>query len=69
MVRRLLRAGHQCAVFDMSPKAVTELAEQDAISSSSSGDLVKEARQATGGLVDGPGGSGRQNYRRSTALS
>jgi len=25
MVRRLLKGGHQCVVFDMSPKAVTEL--------------------------------------------
>ena len=25
MVRRLLKGGHQCVVFDMSPKAVSEL--------------------------------------------
>ena len=25
MVRRLLRGGHECVVFDMSPKAVEEL--------------------------------------------
>ena len=27
MVRRLLKAGHQCVVFDRSPKAVEELVE------------------------------------------
>ena len=27
MVRRLLRSGHQCVVFDVSPKAVADLAQ------------------------------------------
>ena len=26
MVRRLIKGGHQCVVFDLSPKAVEELA-------------------------------------------
>jgi 6-phosphogluconate dehydrogenase len=42
MVRRLLKAGHQCVVFDMSPKAVTELTEQKAVGASSLSDLVKK---------------------------
>ena len=42
MARRLLNGGHQCVVFDMSPKAVTELAEKSAIGSSSLADLVKK---------------------------
>src|SRR5207245_6911712 len=42
MARRLLNGGHQCVVFDMSPKAVTELTEKKAIGSSSLGDLVKK---------------------------
>jgi len=28
MVRRLLRGGHQCIVFDRSPKAVEELVKE-----------------------------------------
>lgn len=32
MVRRLLKGGHQCVVFDMSPKAVAELVKEKAIS-------------------------------------
>src|SRR5262245_19737783 len=28
MVRRLLKGGHQCVVFDRSPQAVTELARE-----------------------------------------
>ena len=35
MVRRLLKGGHQCVVFDMSPKAVNELVQEKAIGSSS----------------------------------
>src|SRR5437867_1801804 len=42
MARRLLNGGHQCVVFDMSPKAVTELTEEKAVSSSSVADLVKK---------------------------
>jgi 6-phosphogluconate dehydrogenase (decarboxylating) len=30
MARRLLRAGHQCVVFDMFPKAVLELSQEKA---------------------------------------
>ena len=42
MTRRLLDGGHQCVVFDMSPKAVTELTEKKAVGSSSLGDLVNK---------------------------
>jgi 6-phosphogluconate dehydrogenase len=42
MVRRLLKGGHQCVVFDRSSKAVTELAEQKAVGTSSLADLVKK---------------------------
>ena len=40
MVRRLLRGGHRCVVFDMSPKAVNELVQEKAVGSSSLHDLV-----------------------------
>ncbi|MFZ1007204.1 MAG: decarboxylating 6-phosphogluconate dehydrogenase [Candidatus Sulfotelmatobacter sp.] len=40
MARRLLNRGHQCVVFDMSPKAVNELVREKAIGSSSVRDLV-----------------------------
>ena len=42
MTRRLLKGGHQCVVFDVSPKAVTELAQESAIGSSSLADLAKK---------------------------
>src|SRR5438093_2415739 len=40
MVRRLLKGGHRCVVFDMSPKAVNELAQEQATGSSSLHDFV-----------------------------
>jgi 6-phosphogluconate dehydrogenase len=42
MVRRLVRHGHQCVVFDMSPNAVAELVKDNATGSSSLTDLVKK---------------------------
>jgi len=40
MVRRLLKGGHRCVVFDMSPKAVSELVQEKVEGSSSLHDLV-----------------------------
>jgi 6-phosphogluconate dehydrogenase len=42
MVRRLLKSGHQCVVFDRSAKAVNELAQEKAVGTSSLADLVKK---------------------------
>src|SRR5499425_163279 len=42
MVRRLLRGGQQCVVFDRSPKVVEELARENAMGASSLADLVKK---------------------------
>src|SRR6202041_1264578 len=42
MVRRLLTNGHECVVFDMSPKAVEELVDEKALGSSSLADLAKK---------------------------
>jgi 6-phosphogluconate dehydrogenase len=42
MVRRLLDGGHQCVVFDMSPKAVQDLVTEKAVGSSSLADFVKK---------------------------
>ncbi|MBN9615714.1 MAG: 6-phosphogluconate dehydrogenase (decarboxylating) [Acidobacteriales bacterium 59-55] len=36
MVRRLTRSGHECVVFDMSPKAVEELAKEKGVTGFSS---------------------------------
>jgi 6-phosphogluconate dehydrogenase len=42
MVRRLLRGGHECVVFDMSPKTVEELVAEKAVGSASLADFVKK---------------------------
>jgi 6-phosphogluconate dehydrogenase len=42
MVRRLMKAGHECVVFDVFPKAVEELAKEKAVGSSSLADFVKK---------------------------
>ena len=42
MVRRLIGGGHECVVFDRSPKAVAALAKEKAIGASSLADLVKK---------------------------
>src|SRR6185503_8626344 len=42
MVRRLLKAGHRCTVFDVTPKAVEDLATGGSVGASSFADLVKK---------------------------
>ena len=42
MARRLLKAGHECVVFDKSPDAVRELARDKAEGASSLSDFVKK---------------------------
>src|SRR5215472_4993910 len=42
MVRRLIRKGHECIVFDMSPTTVSEMVKEKAIGASSLAELVKK---------------------------
>jgi 6-phosphogluconate dehydrogenase len=42
MVRRLLKAGERCVVYDRTPKAVEELVRENAVGSSSLQELAKE---------------------------
>ena len=42
MVRRLIKDGHKCVVFDQLPKAVKELAKGKAVGAASLADLVKK---------------------------
>ena len=45
MVRRLMKGGHACTVFDMSPKSVEALAEEGAVGSSSIKDFVSKLQK------------------------
>jgi len=42
MVRRLIKNGHTCVVFDRSPEAVNNLAKENAVPADSLADLVKK---------------------------
>ncbi len=42
MVRRLIRGGHECVVFDMSAKAVEELEKEKAVGTASLAEFVKK---------------------------
>jgi 6-phosphogluconate dehydrogenase len=42
MVRRLIRRGHECVVYDVSPKSVEALAKERAIGAASLGDFAKK---------------------------
>lgn len=42
MVRRLIKGGHDCVVFDRAPKAVEDLAKEKAVGSSSLPDFIKK---------------------------
>jgi len=45
MVRRLLKNGHTCVVFDMSPKAVEELVQEKAVGSASLQEFAKNLQK------------------------
>ncbi len=45
MVRRLLRGGHQCVVYDQSPKAVEEIAKENAIGALSIQEFVSKLQK------------------------
>jgi 6-phosphogluconate dehydrogenase len=42
MVRRLIKKGHNCVVFDRSPQTVSDLVKENAVGASSLQDLVKK---------------------------
>jgi 6-phosphogluconate dehydrogenase len=42
MVRRLLKDGHQCVVYDQSPQAVEDLTKEKAVGAASLADFVKQ---------------------------
>jgi 6-phosphogluconate dehydrogenase len=48
MVRRLIRKGHSCVVFDRSPQTVAELVQEHAIGADSLIDLVKKLAEPSG---------------------
>src|SRR5580698_8105906 len=42
MVRRLIRDGHQCVVYDRAPQAVADLVKEKAVGADSAADFIKK---------------------------
>ena len=61
MVRRLMQGRPQCVVFDMSPKAVAELAKEKAVGATSLADFVGKLAKPRARVADGAGGGRRQD--------
>src|ERR1700751_3407566 len=45
MVRRLIKKGHNCVVFDRSPQTVSDLAKENAVGAGSLADFVKKLQK------------------------
>src|SRR5579864_4662824 len=45
MVRRLIKGGHECVVFDRSPKVVDDMTKEKAVGPSSLADLIKKLQK------------------------
>jgi 6-phosphogluconate dehydrogenase len=56
IVRRLMRAGHECVVFDVNPKAVEELAGEGATGAESLDDFVSKLAKPRAAWVMVPAG-------------
>jgi 6-phosphogluconate dehydrogenase len=57
MVRRLLRAGHQCVVFDLNPDSVKALADEGATGAESMDDFVNQLAKPRAAWVMVPAGN------------
>ena len=57
MVRRLMRGGHQCVVFDLNPENVKALASEGATGGSSMEDFVKKLSKPRAAWVMVPAGA------------
>src|SRR5690349_3494645 len=56
MVRRLMRGGHQCVVFDLNPENVKHLAAEGAIGATSMEDFVQKLTKPRAAWVMVPAG-------------
>ena len=69
MVRRLMRGGHECVVYDVSPEAVQALAEEGAAGASSLDDFARQPEAAARRVADGAGRRRGRDARRSAAAA
>src|SRR6267143_1616846 len=57
MVRRLLRGGHQCVVYDVHPEPVKDLAKEGATGATSLDDFVKKLNKPRAAWLMVPAGA------------
>jgi 6-phosphogluconate dehydrogenase len=67
MVRRLLRAGHRCVVFDQSPEQVQRLAAEGAVGSASLDDLVAKLQKPRAAWMMVPAGDATEQTAAALA--
>jgi 6-phosphogluconate dehydrogenase len=65
MVRRLMRAGHECAVFDLDPARVKELESERALGATTVQDFVKLLKPPRAVWVMVPAGAPTETMARS----
>ena len=65
MVRRLLKGGHQCVVYDRSANAVAELVKEKAVGAASLADLVEKLTSPAAVWLMVPAGRGGRYHCRS----
>ena len=61
MVRRLMRGGHQCVVFDLNPENVNHLAGEGALGSKSMEEFVQKLSKPRAAWVMVPAGNATEN--------
>ncbi len=67
MVRRLMKAGHQCVVFDQSPEAVKTLVAEGATGATSLTDLVGHLTKPRAAWVMVPAGASTESTVKELA--
>ena len=65
MVRRLVKGGHECVVYDVSAKAVETLMVQGAVGADALGDLVSKLSKPRAVWMMVPAAVVDQSWRRS----
>ena len=69
MVRRLIKGGHQCVVFNRTPQKVKDLVKESAVGAVFARRPREETPEAAGSLVDGARRSRGQDHRRPAAAA
>lgn len=68
MVRRMLRGGHECVVFDVNPASVEALAKEGAIAATSLEDFVGKLKKPASAWLMLPAGITGENIDKLAAL-